>query len=130
MALYFDRNGEPMEMMEWAEAFESQDRAVAKDTVGGIDVSTVYLGIDHSFGQGPPLIFETMVFNHGRSEEYQWRYSTEEGARTGHARILAWVREGMVGGLDIEEDRGCEGGERDEPICRIENWGSTREVKR
>lgn len=53
-------------------------------------MSTVWLGIDHSFGSGPPLIFETMVFSskddfHDLDCE---RYSTETQALAGHARMV------------------------------------------
>jgi hypothetical protein len=30
-----------------------------------VDVSTIWLGINHRFGDGAPLIFETMVFYDG-----------------------------------------------------------------
>jgi len=49
-------------IIEWAQKFESQNRTIAKDTINGIDVSTVFLGLDHQFGEGKPLLFETMVF--------------------------------------------------------------------
>ena len=53
-------------------------------------VSTVWLGLDHGFGMGgPPLIFETMIFgDHGVSDHGQWRYSTEQAARQGHAEAV------------------------------------------
>jgi len=62
--------------------------------VGPFLVSTVFLGIDHNWGGGPPLIFETMIFNQGPEserpwhEEYQERYSTWEQAEAGHARAV------------------------------------------
>lgn len=79
--------------LEWAQAFEmmtDSQRVVAQDHVGDVLVSTVFLGLDHSFGDGwPPLLFETMVFD---ESGYQHRYSTWEQAETGHAAILAEVR--------------------------------------
>jgi hypothetical protein len=56
-------------------------------------VSTVYLGMNHQWGDGPPLIFETMVFG-GDEGEPCWRYSTEEQARAGHDRVVAALRAG------------------------------------
>jgi hypothetical protein len=57
--------------------------------VNGHDVSTVWLGINHSYWGGPPLIFETMVFCHFDHEcdwlHEQCRYSTKEQALRGHA---------------------------------------------
>ncbi len=53
----------PVGLMEWAEWFGRNDRSVAKDEFEGVVVSTVFLGLDHNFfGDGPPLLFETMVF--------------------------------------------------------------------
>ena len=55
-------------------------------------VSTVWLGLDHRFmSEGPPLIFETMVFRSKKnySGEYQERYSTEEEAIKGHKQTVA-----------------------------------------
>ena len=46
-------------------------------------VSTVFLGLDHSFGGGPPLLFETMIFD-GGEEEHCVRYSTWQQAEEGH----------------------------------------------
>jgi len=89
----YDRQGKPMGLMEWARAFEADDRHVGDDRIGEAHVSTVWLGLDHSFGEGPPLIFETMIFG-GPHEEYCERYSTEEEARAGHERIVAALREG------------------------------------
>lgn len=49
--------------MKWALLFETVDRVVGNTrTLYGERLSTVWLGLDHSFGFGPPLIFETMLF--------------------------------------------------------------------
>lgn len=92
MSGYFDRNGKPMELMEWARAFEDGAGRVVERTElpGDVSVSTVWLGLDHQFGAGPPLIFETMVFG-GDLDGEQERYSTEAEARTGHAAMVARV---------------------------------------
>jgi hypothetical protein len=51
------------------------------------------MGIDHNFtDQGPPLIFETMVFG-GEYDGYQWRWATLEGAEAGHEQAVAFVKE-------------------------------------
>jgi len=39
-------------------------------------VSTVFLGLDHRYGSGPPLLFETMIHADGEFIEYQTRCST------------------------------------------------------
>lgn len=81
--LYYDRDGSPLDLMEWAEKFTPDRQRVAKTTIGEAEISTVWLGLDHSFSGGPPLIFETMVFG-GPLDQEQDRYTTEEKARAGH----------------------------------------------
>lgn len=71
------------DIMEWAKSFEGSDRTVEKTTIGDVDISTVFLGLDHSFGGGEPLLFETMIFG-GDDDGYQERYSTWDEAVKGH----------------------------------------------
>ncbi len=78
-------------LMEWGKMMENQNRIVKQETLpNGKFVSTVFLGIDHQFGNGPPLIFETMVFDNGRSgrDEDMERYTTWEQAEEGHKRMV------------------------------------------
>ena len=53
-------------------------------------VSTVRLPLDHSFGNGPPLWYETMVFpseeNFMDSECH--RYTTKDQAEAGHSKVV------------------------------------------
>lgn len=68
----------------WGRWFSTADRRIALTEVGEATVSTVFLGLDHRYGSdGPPLIFETMIFS-GPLDEYQARYSTLEQAKAGH----------------------------------------------
>jgi hypothetical protein len=80
----------PCTLMEWAEWFEQKGdhRRVALDKKYGIIVSTVFLGLDHNWGGGPPLLFETMIFG-GRHDDYQERYSTWDEAVEGHKKACA-----------------------------------------
>lgn len=82
------------DLMEWARWFETADRIVHQQQVGDYFVSTVFLGLDHSFGSGPPLLFETMVFDEQRNEMYCERYSTWEQAVAGHDFACTLVMEG------------------------------------
>ena len=50
-------------------------------------VSTVFLGIDHQFGEGPPILYETLVFG-GPEDQLMFRYSTREEAEEGHANTV------------------------------------------
>ena len=76
-------------LMEWATFFEGKDRIVKQETLpNGLRVSTVFLGIDHNFGDGEPLLFESMVFGIKDDEEIQQRYSTYEQAEKGHQELV------------------------------------------
>jgi len=98
-SLFYDRDGKPIEdTLEWARKFE--DRAyqrVARTVLGdGRVVSTVWLGVDQSFGQASePLIFETMAF---ASEETMdtllcFRWPTLGSAIAGHDQVVAGLRD-------------------------------------
>lgn len=92
---YVLRDGMPVlepDLFKWGRWLQTADRAVAKDTHGEVDVSTVFLGLDHSFGQGPPVLWETMVFG-GPLDGEQRRYTSEGEAKAGHAELLAAVKE-------------------------------------
>lgn len=96
MSDFYDRQGKPLELMAWARLHEDNAYKIVKqDRIGeepdDVLVSTVWLGSDHRFGGGPPLIFETMIFG-GEHGDYQERFSTEAEALDGHARALSLVR--------------------------------------
>lgn len=89
---YYDRAGEPITMEVWALSREANLR-VAEDQVGPLYVSTIWLGLDHRFGDGPPLIFETMIFGPWEWHDlYVRRYSTEGEALIGHAAAVMYAR--------------------------------------
>ena len=94
---YILENGEPKQvddMLEWAHWMEGNmtARHVGDDVIGASRVSTVFLGLDHSHGAGPPLIFDTMVFGGPLADE-QERYSTTQEAIDGHVKMCARVRD-------------------------------------
>jgi hypothetical protein len=75
----------------WAEA-HSRKHVAADDLPDGTRVSTVFLGTNHNFGDGPPLWFETMVFPKGKWEALDCaRYTTWAEAEAGHrAMVEKW----------------------------------------
>jgi hypothetical protein len=80
-----DHSVKPCDLMEWAEYFGRADRIVAKtDLPNGFHISTVFIGLDHQFGNGPLLLFETMVF----PGEDMNRYSTWDEAVAGHQAMI------------------------------------------
>jgi hypothetical protein len=98
MNLYTLRGKTPVlvgDLMTWAREMESVNCRVAHDTINGVEVSTVFLGLDHNFYGGPPLVFETMVFG-GQLTGRVWRTSTWEEAEAGHASMVAEVRRTFI----------------------------------
>ena len=66
-------------------------RRVRETFIGKVRISTVFLGIDHNWDGGAPLLFETMVFG-GELDESQERCSTWEEAVAMHRDMCARVR--------------------------------------
>jgi hypothetical protein len=80
------------DLMEWALAYEKTYR-VALDDLGGVIVSTVFLGIDHNIVRGgDPKLFETMVCTDIAGWDEQHRYFIWEEAIEGHKRIVEKMR--------------------------------------
>ncbi len=92
---------EESNLNRWGEWMQKNSRIVKQEERKGILVSTVFLGLNHNFGEGPPLLFETMVFpQHGPidspikigtgqfMESYCERYATLEEALAGHERAV------------------------------------------
>jgi len=112
-----DKNPVPCDdTKEWVRFMENLENKVVRKTtieneIENIEVSTVFLGIDHSFSSdGPPILFETMIFG-GPTDQEQWRYVTWEDAITDHSRVLeelqgkiaAWVERTKQERLELEE---------------------------
>lgn len=91
-----NERGEPEpcgDMMRWAIWFETDERRVVRKQtfMAGeppveVTVSTVFLGIDHGWGMGAPVLWETMVF--GPEGEFQLRYTSREAAINGHNQVV------------------------------------------
>jgi hypothetical protein len=79
-----------VDLMAWVSFIDRDRNRVALDERGDVTVSTVFLGLDHSFtpGDGPPVLWETMIFG-GEHAGYQERYTSHVGAVEGHARAVA-----------------------------------------
>jgi hypothetical protein len=70
--------------------FNSGNRGIAYDTFGDVNVSTVFLAIDHGLGSignhHKPILFESMIFG-GKHDGWQERYYTYDEALEGHKRL-------------------------------------------
>ena len=77
------------DVLKWARAFERGNHRVAvhvihQSAADPVTVSTVFLGVDHNWANdGPPLVFESLVFG-GPLNGQMYRYSTWEEAAAGH----------------------------------------------
>jgi hypothetical protein len=83
-----DAEGNPVhepDLMKWAKWFEGGDkRRLARTEISKeITVSTLFLGIDHNWGDGSPVLWETMIFG-GPHDQYQERYTSRQAALKGH----------------------------------------------
>lgn len=105
VVMYYDRTGRPISFEEWLRTAE--DKRVALNALpNGLRISTVWLGLDHRFGLGPPLIFETMVFDPKRQGNHDLdcaRYSTEEEAIQGHKEMCNKWKDYEPDGIDQED---------------------------
>jgi hypothetical protein len=88
----FDRMGKPIDLLTWGKLHNDEKYVRVRETIlpDGKWVSTVWLGIDHNWGHGSPLIFETMIFQSREDLTVldTERYSTEQEAIEGHQRIV------------------------------------------
>lgn len=74
----------------WIEENEEARRVFWTRVLDTVDVSTVFLGLDHGFG-GRPLLFETMAFWDGEHGEEMMRCSTWSEAERQHAAMIRRV---------------------------------------
>lgn len=92
--LYILKEGKPIQCQDvhkWAIWFGAAGRVVKQTMVGKVEVSTVFLGIDHGFG-GRPVLWETMIFG-GIHNHYQRRYISRKAAVAGHKEAVKLAKE-------------------------------------
>ncbi len=93
-----NNNPVPCTLREWDDMYQTETgndrRRVARDTVNGYDISTVFLGMDHGFYQGQLHLFETMIFGEGNGDGYQERCATWKKAEEMHKRAIEYVKGG------------------------------------
>lgn len=96
---------EEPDLLVWADWFErasrTHSRQVADIMIEGIRISTVFLSIDHQFEDGPPVLFETMIFDQRPNRDpplashladHCARYATWLEASIGHDLAVTLVR--------------------------------------
>lgn len=112
---WYDKEGRPLtpEKFEQLQRTDPEYKRVASSVITSsadasirLWVSTVWLGLDHSFTPGDrPVIFETMVFSSEAPsrERACHRYCTEQEAREGHQELVQQFAADIPGAI-IEED--------------------------
>ena len=90
------------DVVEWGKWFEGADdqRGVAVTDFDGGKVSTVFLGMDHNFTHGEPVLWETMIFG-GPHDGYCERYTSLAKAEAGHQRAVAVAGESSDAVIEI-----------------------------
>ena len=90
----YDKRGNKISSIEVGKLHSDMHyRIIGNTQVNGLNVSTVWLGIDHGYDGGDPIIFETMIFPEGEwGEEYCERYTTEGDAALGHLKAVEWAK--------------------------------------
>lgn len=98
-----DEAGNPMpepDLIKWAMWHETAKRQLAFTQLeSGTFISTVFLGLDLSWGRGPeadplfykPTLWESLAFD--QELLAQRRYISREAARAGHLEMVEWCKE-------------------------------------
>jgi hypothetical protein len=99
-----DPDGRPVpepDLLKWAMWFghSHQSRILQQDHIGDAFVSTVFLGLDHSFSEGPPVLWETMIFG-GEHSDWMRRYTSGDDAIAGHMEAVEMVKASQA---DLQE---------------------------
>ncbi len=96
---HYAPDGSPLSFGEWAALFERRRRDFSPESwwrketkiSDELRVSTVWLGLDHSWGGGSPLFWETMIFG-GVEHGELWRYSSRAEAFDHHEEVVRQQR--------------------------------------
>lgn len=106
MTLWYNLDHEEITVQEAEALLADYDaRQVGYTEIGSYVVSTVFLVLDHQFGEGPPVLYETMVFTASAMnpdaddpdpdpllELDAKRYCTLAEAQAGHEEMCLLIR--------------------------------------
>lgn len=80
------------DLMLWGAWMQENNRHVDFTLVDDIRISTVFLGLDHSYRGSVPILFETMIFGEPLDQDMN-RYEDIDSAETGHEMAVSCVKE-------------------------------------
>jgi hypothetical protein len=101
MHYLLDKNKEPypVTIKEAIKLYKNPEMKIVKqDTIDDVFISTVFLGMDHSWSNKPghkPVLWETMIFG-GEYSEYQERYTSHHDALEGHQKAIDLVNKKII----------------------------------
>ena len=114
-----DEQGNPVEetdILKWSKWFAreyNRPTTFTHTTINGLLVSTVFLGVDHTFLlhkiPRDPELWETMIFTKDKGGRcfpgciYTERYSTKKDAETGHNKACELAKLGEEHILSLED---------------------------
>ena len=88
------------DLLKWAKWFEKKrKRRVRLTYIGSVRISTVFLGLDHSW-DGIPMLFETMIFglpNTDEDFEFQTHCTTHRQALKMHTNAIQFTKGYLLG---------------------------------
>ena len=95
------------DLVTWATWFEKNRQIAFTQINKTTSVSTIFLGLDHDWSrQGPPRLFETMIFGGPRDCE-QWRCSFYGEAEKQHEMAVKTAQDAATGVAGIAEAAGA-----------------------
>ena len=92
MTDFYDREGKPLELLDWARKYEDGEyRQVALTRVAGGAISTIWIGFNQglSLQPGPHHLYETALLGKEDAVEILGRWDTEAEAQEGHGFAVA-----------------------------------------
>lgn len=92
-----DDKGEPVPatgLMQWERQYINPLRKVKQEWIKNVRISTIFLGLDHAWGGGPPLLWETMTFSNRKNWNQECRRCAggREQAEAMHAQMCDLVK--------------------------------------
>jgi len=90
-----DESGEPKiitDLMEWGKWMGSANRHVADEMIGESRISTIFLGLDHAWGDSSPLVWETLVFGGRDDGEMERCGGSRKNAEEMHKRMVEKIK--------------------------------------
>jgi hypothetical protein len=103
---WYGLDGQPIDIDEAERLLASPGarmvaRTLITTTWGRIEVSTVFLVLDHGWSGGPPVLWESMTFG-GPDDLSQRRYTSRAAAVAGHADLVTVCRAALeLAGVDV-----------------------------